>query len=78
MQRAHDAVPCGDDDNPPTHSDPTDTSDPTEQTGIVDPTEDNDTGPEVEPLPTLSELAAEGLFDGSRTRNMMQSTSHFG
>ena len=57
VQRAHDAVPCGDDDNPPTHSDPTDTSDPTEQTGTGDPTEDNDTGPEVEPLPTLSELA---------------------
>ena len=34
VQRAHDAVPCGDDDNPPTHSDPTDTSDPTEQTGM--------------------------------------------
>ena len=32
VQRAHDAVPCGDDDNPPTQSDPTDTSDPTEQT----------------------------------------------
>ena len=57
VQRAHDAVPCGDDDNPPTQSDPTDTIDPTEQTEYGDPTEDNDTGSEVEPLPTLSELA---------------------